>query len=293
MVQAFHDKLSFVLKVLSISRGRLAAELNVDKSIVGRWMRGLVRPSDDNLARLTALVTRRVPAFTIIDWDRDAASLAKIMGVDPETAPGAGAAPLGGGLRQEIFDQILETTGLRGDAYQGLYRSTRPYASQPGVFLHDHLIVRREASGLLGFVLVCDEVTVEGWVLPQQSQIFVLGAENVSGSLSFGIFNGVNGPRADVVDGLMLSCALDAGRTPTATAMILERIGHLTGDREADDRRFGELAARPGLAAPGSVPDDLVSHLLRDIGPAQLMLGGDLLLRLPLARSLTRGARLV
>ena len=33
-------KLEFVLKALSMSRGRLAAQLGVDKSAVGRWVTG-------------------------------------------------------------------------------------------------------------------------------------------------------------------------------------------------------------------------------------------------------------
>jgi hypothetical protein len=34
LVESFADKLSFVMKALSLSRGRLGAELGVDKSIV-------------------------------------------------------------------------------------------------------------------------------------------------------------------------------------------------------------------------------------------------------------------
>ena len=53
MSELFSEKLSFVLKALSLSRGALASELNVDKSLVGRWARGSVTPSRQNLARLS------------------------------------------------------------------------------------------------------------------------------------------------------------------------------------------------------------------------------------------------
>ncbi len=69
MPQTFAAKLEFALKVLSMSRGRLAAEVGVDKSVVGRWVRGAVRPSADDLARLTALVAERAPGVTVLDWD--------------------------------------------------------------------------------------------------------------------------------------------------------------------------------------------------------------------------------
>jgi hypothetical protein len=70
---------------------------------------------------------------------------------------------------------------------------------------------------------------------------------------------------------------------------MFERIGDLSGDRQADEVRFGELAARDPLAPDGSIPDDLQAHLLRDVGPAARALGGDLLLSMPLSRSMTRG----
>jgi hypothetical protein len=38
MAEPFCRKLELVLKALSTSRGRLAADLGVDKSIVGRWV---------------------------------------------------------------------------------------------------------------------------------------------------------------------------------------------------------------------------------------------------------------
>jgi hypothetical protein len=116
-----------------------------------------------------------------------------------------------------------------------------------------------------------------------------VAADVTSGALIFGIFNGVPAAKAQVVDGLILGAALDPGRTPTASAMIFERIGDLSGDAAADDARFAELAASNPVAPEGSVPPEMQAHLVRDIGPAQLALGGDWLLRMPLARSLARG----
>lgn len=40
----FDDKHTLVLKALSISRGRLAAEVGADNSVVGRWDSGAVTP---------------------------------------------------------------------------------------------------------------------------------------------------------------------------------------------------------------------------------------------------------
>lgn len=287
--QPFSAKFEFVLKALCLSRGRMAAELGIDKSVVGRWARGAVQPSADNLARLTALLGDRVAGFTILDWERDLTGLGRVLGVHPEPPRGAGGWGLGDGPHGEIMDQILATTQRRGAAYEGFYRSTRPYPERAGRFIHDRVMIRHDETALLRFDLRCQGVRVEGWTLLQQNQLFMIGAESASGSLTFGIFNGVSGARAGVIDGLVLACALDANRTPTACATVLERVGELAGEAGEDEARFSELAAMEGLAPEGSVPADLAAHLTRDIGPAQFALGGDLLLQLSAAHSLSRG----
>ena len=63
----FSTKLDLVLKALSMSRGRLAADLGVDKSLVGRWASGAVTPSAHNLENLTRLVASRRSASLVLD----------------------------------------------------------------------------------------------------------------------------------------------------------------------------------------------------------------------------------
>lgn len=285
MSEPFSLKFSLALKALSLSRGRLAADLGVDKSVVGRWATGVVRPSDHNLSRLTLLIAERVPGFTVLDWDRGLADFAASLGADP-TAFGAAACE---GLPLPMLEQVRASTGLRGAAYEGFFRSTRPYAVSPGRFLHDHGMIRLDENGLLRLRMGTGGTLVEGWMLPIHNQLVCICADAVSGAMMFGIFNGVAMSRAEVVDGIVLMSVLDAGLTPTAFAMMFERIGDLSGDPEADDRRFEELAALDPLAPQGSVPQEIQDHLTRDIGPAQLALGGDWLLQMPLFRSLSRG----
>ena len=287
MSSTLAPKLDFVLKALSMSRGRLASELGVDKSAVGRWVTGAVAPSAHNLAQFTALVATRAPAFTILDWDRDLESLAEVLGV---SAPGAIRAPAEhASPTLPFFEESRATTRMRGGAYEGIFRSTRPYAQHPGLFIHDHLFIRRETNGLLQFVMTSGGVTIDGWMLLLQNQLFGVGAEQTSGACVFGILNGVNTLQAGMLDGLILYCALDPGRTPTATAAVFERLYDLTGDRAADDARFAAFADQEPVAPPGSVPEAIQNHLLRDYGPKQLAMGGDLLLQLPLIQSLSRG----
>lgn len=286
MTKAFSTKLGLALKALSLSRGRLAAELEVDKSVVGRWVTGAVQPSEHNLSRLTALIAERTPGFAVLDWDLSLADFAQRLGVSPDVATALDPTPA---LPLALLAQIRAATDLRGAAYEGFFRSTRPYLLQPGQFLHDYGIIRLDAGGLLSLRMGTGGHSADGWMLPLQNQLFSIVADVVSGALVFGIFNGVASAKAEVVDGLMLGSALDPGRTPTACAMMFERIGDLTGDRDADDATFAELMTRDPVAPEGSVPEALREHLVRDVGPAQLALGGDLLLRMPLTRSMARG----
>jgi hypothetical protein len=289
MSEPFSAKLVLALKVLSLSRGRVAAMLGVDKSVVGRWTSGTSQPSSLNLEKLTRLVAQYVAGFKAPDWDRSFTDFAALLGADPAAAATLAPAPPPAALPLAIMDLVRNTTVLRGAAYEGFFRSTRPYVLSPGRFLHDHGMIRLDRNGLLALRMGTGGTFVEGWMLPVLNQLICIGADVTSGAMVFGIFNGVPHAKAEVIDGLSLGSALDNGRTPTAFAMMFERIEDLSGDREADDRRFQELAARDPLAPQGSIPKAIEDHLLRDIGPAQAALGGDLLLQMPLMRSLTRG----
>ena len=290
MISPLAEKLTFVVKALSMSRGRLAAELGVDKSAVGRWISGSAAPSAHNMSQLTGLVAARVPGFTSLDWERDLAGLAEAIGVAAPGQPRGGPAGSVTALAIPLLEESQVMLRLRGGAYEGFYRTTRPYAQQPGQFLHDYVMIRAEpGGGFLRLLMSANGVLVEGQVMLLQNQLFFAGAELTSGAFVFGIFNGVSTVQAGVIDGLILFCALDPGRTPTAAAMILDRLGDLSGDREADDARFAELGLRPPLATEETAPAAIRQHLVRDLGPAQLAAGGDWLLRMPLVRSLSRG----
>jgi len=290
MPEPFSTKLGFVLKAFSMSRGRLAADMGVDKSVVGRWVTGAVLPSEHNLMLLTAQFARRAPKFTSLSWERSLAELAELIGADPGAVPKRPPVSANQGLPLAILDQIRATTRLRGAAYEGFFRSTRPYVLQPGRFLHDHGMIRLDGTGLLSLRMGTGGTVVEGWMLPIHNQLFCIAADVTSGALLFGIFNGVATARAEVIDGLTLGSALDGGRTPTASAMIFERIGGLSGDIAQDDARFEALAAGNPVVPEGAISDDLRAHLTGDFGPLQHALGGGLLLQMPLSRSLSRGA---
>jgi hypothetical protein len=215
--------------------------------------------------------------------------LAGLLGVGPVRPALSAPATPRPVLALPLIDQIVATSALRGGAYEGFYRSTRPYSAQPGRFIHDHSLVRMERDGLLRFKMATGGVFVEGWIMPVQNQLYLIGTEFTGGSLTFAILHGVNTVKADILDGITLTSNLDVGRTLSAGAVVYQRIGDLTYDRGADDARLADLGAVNPVAPEGSIPDDLRRHLSRDVSGLGPALGGDGVLRLPLVHSLSRG----
>ncbi|WP_309604108.1 helix-turn-helix transcriptional regulator [Phenylobacterium sp.] len=289
MTTPFSEKLRLVLKLLSMSSARLASELETDKSVVSRWLAGAVQPSAHNLSRLSALVATRLPGFRTLDWERDAESLAQMFGAEPGAFPAILAPRPIQGLPLAIWDLMIAGASVRGAAYEGFFRSTRAHPAMPGRFVHDHGMIRRDEIGLLRLSMGTGGTEVSGWMLPLHNQLFSIACDVTSGVLLFGIFNGVGTARVDVFDGLTLTPSLDAGRTPTAMAMICERVADLSGDPAIDNAKYAELITLNPLAPEGSIPEPIRRHLDRDFGPSELAAGRDWLLSMPLGRSLSRG----
>ncbi len=288
-VDNFAEKLQLVLKVMVLSRTGLASKLNVDKSLVGRWVSGAVRPSEHNLAKLTRFIAENVPGFTLLDWDRDLENLQKRLGVARKKPEGGAVVPeIGSLLPHGIIQEAKGTMRKRGKAYTGLWKSTRASYDLPGRFIHDICLTQQRDDGMLRFRLGVEGVRYEGWSLLMQNQLFSVAWDLESSAMLFSIFNGVARHRPEVIDGINLATLMDAGGSPVASACILTRIGDPTGDEDQDTAMFEQAIANLNPLAPeGSVSADIAEHLQRDVsdGPAGIM-------RLLFSRSFARGARL-
>ncbi len=291
----FSEKLDLVLKALSMSRGRLAADLGVDKSLVGRWASGAVTPSAHNLENLTRLVATKRDGFTMLDWDRDVDGLARVFGLEPANGAAAQAKSNGHhmGLPLPGLDLVRMVTERRAATYEGFWRSTRPSIAMPGKIFHDYGMIRRGSEGLLEFKMGGSGLLFDGWMLPVEGQLFAILFDTVGQTPVFLIFNGVSLHKAVQLDGLILAAALNAARTPSAYPVVLERLGDLSGDREADDAAYGELLARDTAATEETCPPAMRDHLIRDIGPTPAAAGvGEMFLLSSWANSLSKGLSL-
>ena len=297
MNEGFGDKLALVLKALSISRGRLAADLGVDKSLVGRWCNGHVSPSAHNCTRLTqALATRLpnlTPSFSMIDWDLDLSGLAERLGVIIATAPRV-VSDLPSGFAEwlrlsKLRDAALDS-GKVSAALAGLWRTTRSVPELQGKFVHDYVIMQVTQDGPLSFRMGIFSQRMIGWAIAVGDQLYCCCTNQNTASSVFAILNLVHHARIDVMDGVGLACMADAGGTPVAAAILLERIADLSGDPEVDEARYEELLAEHPVAPDGSIPQDVQDYLFHDTGPTALAYGGDAMIMIRAMTSRARGS---
>ncbi|WP_066559491.1 helix-turn-helix transcriptional regulator [Croceicoccus bisphenolivorans] len=287
---AFSTLFRIALLALGLSKARAASLLQVDKSLVGRWASGAVRPTEHNLSRISALVAEHVPQFSMQDWQRDARSFSELMGVDPNLAQRSVQPPaaVGGGTLNCVTEAHTETE-KRGAAYEGFWRTTRPSVLMNGRVFHDYGMIRRGDTGLLEVTMGGAGLAFNGWALPLEGNLFVMLDGAVGFTPLFLIFRGVTLPKVTRLDGIVLLAALDAARTPAAMPILLERVADLTGDRVDDDRRCTEMSTNDPFEDEADISDELRAHLFRDVGPEAAARGGEMFLMVSAANMFSRG----
>lgn len=91
-IDAFGEKLRLALARANLSRAQAAQAASVDKTVVGRWMSGGIRPADHSLAALSAALARHIPGFSRAEWELPLGAFSERLGLAPAAAPGV--APL-------------------------------------------------------------------------------------------------------------------------------------------------------------------------------------------------------
>ncbi len=281
-------KLELMLKAASISRVALAQRLGVDKSLVSRWISGAVHPGEHNLSRLSTLLAEAVPGFRLADWDESIQALCQRYDLVPPLAAPAFPAAIPAPMAAFLEAARPEITH-RAAAYEGFWRSSRPSVLMPDRIFHEYGVIRRTPDGLVEVLMQGSGLDFSGWLFPFGGNVFVFLFDSTGRTPMNVLFRGVSLPRAVILDGILQMAALDPGRTPAAVPIIIERVGDLGEDRDADIERLRQLGEEP--LAPGALLDEaeLRSRLIRDIGPAAAMAGGEMFLTVDQVHGLSRG----
>jgi transcriptional regulator with XRE-family HTH domain len=284
MSDGFAQRFNLILKALSMTRGRLASEMGVDKSLVGRWASGSVQPAAYNLERLTRFLAEKRPGFTLLDWERSLPEFAALLGVAVTTdARDVSTLRLSG----ELVDIVRSAVDSQLTAYEGFWRTTHASVFQPGCFCRQHGIIRVEDDGVLRFELGADGIRYGGSMFPVEGQVFAIASDSVRHVPSFLILNVVPMPKIVMLDGLLIA-ASSSLRIPSAYSIIFERVGDLSGDRAADDAHVTGLMERPEFVEDGEVTEVVRQHLLRDFRPRAASEGGEMMLSAPLTPRLAQ-----
>ena len=148
----------------------------------------------------------------------------------------------------------------------------------------------RKRDGLLHMRWGASGYECRGPLLLLAGQLHGVLVDTSDDSILFCILNGVNMPQVDMVDGIFMAISKDGLQAPGGAACLLERTESLSGDADADDAHFDDLARASSLLRDDQVSKEVREHLVRDIGPKAFAAGGDIMLRAPLSRSLARGS---
>jgi hypothetical protein len=296
----FGAKLTLVLKRLNQSRGGLASAIGVHKSLVGRWAAGAVRPTDHNLALITQLVQRSIPAFTLLSWEDDLQSFAARLGATIEEAAVA-APPVRPrredalcGYRFSIGAPSREQTVREGPAYAGLYRLYRQALNNSGAFIVHGVAIRFDGEHLT-FRTTDGNYEADGPVLLLRGQLFFMGeSRSRMDEMFFAVVNGIAGSKALRLDGLVLAVAGDRTHTPGSMIVVLERRADLAiGQREdeAEWQRWRSEIHDLNMAGRGGelVPPELKAVLENRVGVPRGDGSVDWVLRVPAERSVSIG----
>lgn len=290
MSVSFAQRLDLVLKALSMSRARLAADLGIDKSLAGRWVSGAVQPSAYNLERLTALVAGRCPGFTMLDWERDLDALADQLGVVPAGAPPSPPAAVRDALLPPLPYGLVELarreTRRRGAAYEGRWKATRLSSSGALRFMVEHALIRCDGD-TLAFRHFGGGWEVRGWLLVLSVQLYGVICDASDDSMGFYVLNGVTSARATCIDGVFSTVCADRNLTPNSQVVVFERVGDLADD---DEQWAAAHIARSAVTPAEDIPERVRAAVAPDIGPAAAAAGGEAMMRVPIERSLCVGA---
>ena len=267
-VDTFAAKLTLALKALNLSRAQLAQVLGVDKSLVGRWASGAVKPSQHNLARLSTLIAERRPGFTMASWDSDISGVARLFGVNPASVASPDAVP---GFPPTFLQEARTLSQERGGAYEAFWRTSRPSVLMRGKIFHDRGMIRLDQSGQLVVRMGGAGMFYEGVILPHDTNLYAIFNSPLVTQPYFLIAKAVTLPRAESIEGLLLYAALNSDHTPAAVPIILERIGDLSGDDEADDMECDRLIQSEPLARDDEIDPALRARLIRSLGPSDEM----------------------
>ena len=107
----------------------------------------MVPPS---ISALSALIAKRLPGFSLLDWDLGIGALAERLGVDANAIAKVVSTEPESPVRfpQRLMDTARHETARRGAGFEGIWNTTRLAFTRPGEFVRDAVMIRKQ-NGIL------------------------------------------------------------------------------------------------------------------------------------------------
>jgi hypothetical protein len=230
-IEAFAEKLRLAMGRANLSRAQLAQAAKVDKSVVGRWLNGVLAPSDHSLTSLTAVLARHLPQFDRVAWDAPAAEFARRLGVQPPTsATSSGHGPA-------VLPRTVQTTtpliSYAEARYAGLWMLVFPAAARHGGITFLPMRIAHDAGkGVLSIAYgLRPAVHQAGSAFELEGLLFgVMEPHNrMGGALAMLAVHGVSEEKPLLLDGFLTTKKANA-TTLFSVRVLAFRLGDLPDD---------------------------------------------------------------
>ncbi len=187
-----------------------------------------------------------------------------------------------------LIDTARNETARRGHGFEGIWNAKRISFTRTGEFVRDVILIRKQ-NGILHMRWGNSAYECRGPLLQLAGQLHGILIDESDDSILFCLLNGGE-HAAGRGDGRHLHGDRQ-GRTADAVRRRLPARARMQSHRRCrrGRRRYEEIKSRAFLWDRTHITPDEYAHLMRDIGPKAYAAGGDLFLRSPLVRSLSRG----
>jgi transcriptional regulator with XRE-family HTH domain len=246
-IENFAAKLDLLCKRLNWSRGKLAQQVAIDKSLASRWVSGSSRPTGNTLMRLNDAFAKVLPGFGADSWDLDVADLARRFGIAaPLSKPASidhGGARTAPGLPMRSLERFADEIDIFAPLYEGFYNQWFCHPSNNGTICRRRARIVRRGNRLIGLA--------SGVSFDYESNCFVSGdrlyaigeSPRFSGPI-FCIFTGTTTARMPLMAGMGLFQSNNAGMHGVVSLPIaFEFVALHSGDDETDAGTWAGMTA--------------------------------------------------